>query len=67
MASVQKISPFLWFDGHVEEAAKFYVSVFPNSKITSINPMSSTIWLRHRVHDAQWRPEFKFNEACRSS
>jgi len=31
-----KISPFLWFDTEAEAAANFYVSVFPNSKITSI-------------------------------
>ena len=43
MASVQKISPFLTYDGPVEEAAKFYVSVFPNSEIKSANPMSATI------------------------
>ena len=30
---MQKISPFLWFDSQAEEAAKFYVSVFKNSKI----------------------------------
>jgi predicted 3-demethylubiquinone-9 3-methyltransferase (glyoxalase superfamily) len=30
-----KITPFLWFDTQAEEAAKFYVSVFKNSKITS--------------------------------
>jgi predicted 3-demethylubiquinone-9 3-methyltransferase (glyoxalase superfamily) len=30
---MQKISPFLWFDGQAEEAAKFYVSIFKNSKI----------------------------------
>jgi len=29
----QRITPFLWFDGHAEEAASFYVSIFPNSKI----------------------------------
>jgi predicted 3-demethylubiquinone-9 3-methyltransferase (glyoxalase superfamily) len=28
-----KITPFLWFDTQAEEAAKFYCSVFPNSKI----------------------------------
>jgi predicted 3-demethylubiquinone-9 3-methyltransferase (glyoxalase superfamily) len=43
MASVQKISPFLMFDGPVEDAAKFYVSVFPNSEVKSVNPMSATI------------------------
>ena len=33
---MQKISPFLWFDSNAEEAAKFYVSVFKNSKIGKI-------------------------------
>jgi predicted 3-demethylubiquinone-9 3-methyltransferase (glyoxalase superfamily) len=36
---MQKISPFLWFDNQAEEAAKFYTSVFPNSKILEANPM----------------------------
>lgn len=30
------ITPFLWFDTHAEEAARFYVSIFPNSKIIRI-------------------------------
>jgi len=30
------ITPMLWFDKEAEEAARFYVSVFPNSKITTI-------------------------------
>jgi predicted 3-demethylubiquinone-9 3-methyltransferase (glyoxalase superfamily) len=30
-----KIHPFLWFDTQAEEAANFYVSVFPNSKVLS--------------------------------
>jgi predicted 3-demethylubiquinone-9 3-methyltransferase (glyoxalase superfamily) len=32
---MQKITPFLWFDGRAEEAMKFYVSVFKNSRILS--------------------------------
>jgi predicted 3-demethylubiquinone-9 3-methyltransferase (glyoxalase superfamily) len=32
-----KISPFLWFDSEAEEAAKFYVSIFKNSKITNVS------------------------------
>jgi predicted 3-demethylubiquinone-9 3-methyltransferase (glyoxalase superfamily) len=32
-----KITPFLWFDTQALEAAEFYVSVFPNSKIDSIS------------------------------
>ena len=30
------ITPFLWLDAQAEDAAKFYVSIFPNSKITRI-------------------------------
>ena len=30
---MQGITPFLWFENQAEEAAKFYVSVFPNSRI----------------------------------
>lgn len=34
---MQKITPFLWFDGKAQEAMKFYVSIFKNSKILSPN------------------------------
>jgi predicted 3-demethylubiquinone-9 3-methyltransferase (glyoxalase superfamily) len=34
--AVQRITPFLWFDGQAEEAAEFYVSIFPNSKVGRI-------------------------------
>jgi predicted 3-demethylubiquinone-9 3-methyltransferase (glyoxalase superfamily) len=33
MSNVQRITPFLWFDNQAEEAAKFYTSIFMNSKI----------------------------------
>ncbi|HEU0276086.1 MAG TPA: VOC family protein [Candidatus Udaeobacter sp.] len=33
---MQKITPFLWFDNQAEEAARFYTSVFKNSKIGRI-------------------------------
>lgn len=33
---MQKIIPFLWFDTEAEEAARFYASIFPNSKIGRI-------------------------------
>ena len=33
---MQKITPFLWFDGKAEEAANFYTSIFKNSKILNI-------------------------------
>jgi predicted 3-demethylubiquinone-9 3-methyltransferase (glyoxalase superfamily) len=33
---MQKVTPFLWFDNQAEEAAKFYTSVFENSKVGKI-------------------------------
>lgn len=34
---MQKITPFLWYDHEAEEAARFYVSIFKNSKLGKIN------------------------------
>ena len=34
---MQKITPFLWFDGKAEEAMNFYVSIFKNSKVVSVS------------------------------
>jgi predicted 3-demethylubiquinone-9 3-methyltransferase (glyoxalase superfamily) len=34
---MQKITPFLWFDGKAEQAIKFYVSIFKNSKILQVH------------------------------
>jgi len=31
-----KLTPFLWFDNQAEEAAAFYISVFPNSRIVRV-------------------------------
>ena len=33
---MQKISPFLWFDGQAEEAANYYTSIFRDSKILAV-------------------------------
>jgi 3-demethylubiquinone-9 3-methyltransferase len=33
---MRKINPFLWFDSEAEQAAKFYVGIFKNSKIGKI-------------------------------
>jgi predicted 3-demethylubiquinone-9 3-methyltransferase (glyoxalase superfamily) len=35
---IQKITPFLWFDNEAEEAATFYTSIFPDSKILTVTP-----------------------------
>jgi predicted 3-demethylubiquinone-9 3-methyltransferase (glyoxalase superfamily) len=34
---MQKITPFLWFDGKAEEAMNYYVSVFKNSKVVRVS------------------------------
>jgi predicted 3-demethylubiquinone-9 3-methyltransferase (glyoxalase superfamily) len=34
---MQKITPFLWFDDKAEEAARFYTSIFKNSKLLSVS------------------------------
>ena len=74
--TIQKISPFLWFDGKAEEAIKLYTSVFKNSKIISItywgegspfpktqvmNGVFELEGLKFYAFDAG--PQFKFNEA----
>lgn len=73
---MQKITPFLWFDGQAEEAIKLYTSVFKNSKIINISywgegspfpkdqVMTGTFeldGLRFYAFDAG--PQFKFTEA----
>jgi predicted 3-demethylubiquinone-9 3-methyltransferase (glyoxalase superfamily) len=35
--AIQRITPFLWFDRDAEDAAKFYVSLFANSRITHVS------------------------------
>jgi len=61
---LQKITPFLWFDNHAEEAAKFYCSIFKNSKVTHSNPMSATFELEGQNFIAlNGGPQFKFTEA----
>lgn len=32
-----RVTPFLWYDSQAEEAAEFYVSLFPNSRITAVS------------------------------
>lgn len=64
MPAMQKIAPFLWFDGDMEEAVKFYVSVLPNSRVTSISPMSASFVLCGvEFMGLNGGPMFKFTEA----
>jgi len=38
---MQKITPFLWYAKEAEEAAKFYTSIFPESRIVKVATMQS--------------------------
>ena len=67
---MQKITPFLWFDGNAEEAVKFYVSVFKNSKITSTmpGPGGTVMGLSFVLEGQEFQalnggPQFKFTPA----
>ena len=73
---MQKITPFLWFDTQAEEAAKFYASVFPNSKILKTarygeagpGPKGSVMTVEfeldgQRMIALNGGPQFKFTEA----
>ena len=67
---MQKITPFLWFDGKAEEAMNFYVSIFKNSKVLSVSPgpngtaMGVTFELNgQEIRAFNAGPQFKFTEA----
>ena len=67
---MHKITPFLWFDDQAEEAMRFYVSIFKNSKALSVSPgpngkaMSVTFELEGQEFMAlNAGPQFKFTEA----
>lgn len=68
---MNKITPFLWFDDQAEEAARFYVSIFKNSKVLEVTPggpngkaMTVSFELEGQpVIGLNAGPQFKFNEA----
>jgi predicted 3-demethylubiquinone-9 3-methyltransferase (glyoxalase superfamily) len=59
-----KVSPFLWFEGNMREAVNFYVSVFKEARIVSMNPAMATFELLGQEFLAlNAHPHRKFNEA----
>jgi predicted 3-demethylubiquinone-9 3-methyltransferase (glyoxalase superfamily) len=73
---MQKITPFLWFDTQAEEAARFYASIFPRSKILNVarygeagpGPKGSVMTVEfelagQRMIALNGGPHFKFTEA----
>jgi predicted 3-demethylubiquinone-9 3-methyltransferase (glyoxalase superfamily) len=61
---LQKITPFLWFNSSGEEAAKFYCTVFKNSRIITSNPMVTSFELEGlNISILNGGPMFKLNES----
>jgi predicted 3-demethylubiquinone-9 3-methyltransferase (glyoxalase superfamily) len=73
---MQKITPYLWFDTEGEDAARFYTSVFPNSRIVEIarygsagpRPEGSVMTVGFELDGQKFvalngGPEFTFSEA----
>jgi predicted 3-demethylubiquinone-9 3-methyltransferase (glyoxalase superfamily) len=64
-----RITPFLWFDTQAEEAARFYVSIFPNSRVLSVWRAGDRVQGVSFMLDGQevrglnGGPNFKFTEA----
>jgi predicted 3-demethylubiquinone-9 3-methyltransferase (glyoxalase superfamily) len=74
--SMQKITPFLWFDGKAEEAMNFYISSFKNSKILSVTrygeagpgPTGTVMTAKFELNGQEFvalngGPQFTFSEA----
>jgi predicted 3-demethylubiquinone-9 3-methyltransferase (glyoxalase superfamily) len=62
--SRNRITPFLWFDGQAEEAARFYAGLFEDSKIVSASPMMCEFQLAGQSFLAlNGGPQFPFTEA----
>ncbi len=72
----QDITPCLWFDGQAEEAAGFYTTLFPDSKITAVThygkagplPEGTVLTVTFQLGDREFMalnggPEFQFSEA----
>jgi predicted 3-demethylubiquinone-9 3-methyltransferase (glyoxalase superfamily) len=61
---VRSITPFLWFDGNLQEAAEFYVSLFPDSRIEGMGPMGGSFVLAgQRFMGLNGGPEYRFSPA----
>ena len=73
---MQKITPFLWFDGNAEEAVNFYASIFKNSKVGKVSrygdagpgPKGTVMTASFQIEGQEFvalngGPQFKFTEA----
>ena len=74
---MQKVTPFLWFDGQAEPAARFYVSLLPDSRIERVNrspgdtpsgPAGMALTVEFTLAGSRYialngGPQYKFTEA----
>ena len=73
---IQKITPFLWFNGQAEQAANYYVSVFPNSRVVKVlrygqagpGPVGAVMLVDFELEGQKFTalnggPQFKFTPA----
>jgi len=73
---MEKIIPFLYFDGNAEQAVKFYLSIFKNSRIVDVSrwgdtgpgPKGSVMTITFQLEGQDFMalnggPEFKFSPA----
>ena len=70
MTQAQRIVTYLWFDDQAEDAAKHYVSIFPDSKVTGTTrgPDGKPMVVNFELAGQEFMglnggPQFKFNEA----
>jgi predicted 3-demethylubiquinone-9 3-methyltransferase (glyoxalase superfamily) len=62
--SVLSITPFLWFNDNFEAAARYYVSLFPGSRIDDLNPMGGSMTLAgQRFMGLNGGPQYRFSPA----
>jgi predicted 3-demethylubiquinone-9 3-methyltransferase (glyoxalase superfamily) len=76
MSATQKITTFLWFDANAEEAARYYTSIFKDSKIVGVTrygdagpgPKGTVMTVNFELEGQEFvalngGPQFKFTEA----
>lgn len=77
MRQLSKVSPCLWFNGQADEAARHYTSIFPNSRILSVDrspadtpsgPKDMVLTVNFELFGQSYialngGPDFKFDEA----
>ena len=59
---MQKINPFLWFDGNLEDAITFYKKTFRKMKVTSVNRLEKKGPVFSATFDIEGQQFFAINE-----